>query len=440
MYRFFKRIFFSVWIVSLSTVLFTALVTRFLPEPSGSQPLFSEQLAQHIAQGLRLTLQQNPQVSDEEIARYHLLEYENIIQIFIINPNGEDILGRVVDEYLSPSTNINDPRVTIIKEGLSGYTIIGYQRSFPLGRILVKPGARLVMGITALVVSIVVSLALARYVIQPVRHLREAGQRVADGDLTVRVAHTVEGRNDDLALLAKDFDFMTSRIDELVEKQKRLMRDVSHELRSPLARMQALFSLAKQKLNKQEGKLDVEYIERMEEENERLNSLIERILIFTKLDSHKEISRHKTDLVDLLNVIAEDASIEGAEQNKDVLVNGLEKCVLEVDSALLHSAFENVIRNALRYTKPGTNVSVLLEETAEHININISDKGPGVPEQELALLFEPFYRVETARTHKMGEGGIGLAIVERAIELHQGTVQAENLASGGLNVHITLPK
>ena len=441
MYRFFKRIFLSVWIISIATMLVTAFAARLLPEATDSKPLFLEQLTQHISQELTRQLQQDPNMTDNEIASRHILDYDNLIKVFIINPEGEDVLGRDLSEYLPLNYEYaNDQGLVVIYDEIYDYTVVGYRRSFPFGQVLVKPGARLVLAVTALIISVIVSIALARYVVQPVRHLREAGKRVATGDLTVRVAHQVEGRRDDIALLAQDFDFMTTRIQELLEKQKRLMRDVSHELRSPLARLQALFSLARQKLDKQGGKLDIEHIADMEEESERLNSLIERILVFTRLDSVQEINRHKTDLVDLLQVIAEDAAIEGAEQHKDVLVSGSTHCVMNVDSALLHSAFENVIRNALRYTEPNTNVRVQLKETEEQIDINIVDNGPGVPEQELALLFEPFYRVETARTHKMGEGGIGLAIVERAIKLHGGSVYAENMKSGGLNVHIALPK
>ncbi|WP_416307086.1 ATP-binding protein [Neptunicella sp. SCSIO 80796] len=440
MYRFFRRIFLSVWVIIITTALLTGIVARWLPEDATNHQLpFYQQLAENVAFGIRKKLAQGQAIDAQNMAQEHILQADNVIQVYVIAPDGKDILGREYDNKFDLATVHDKDGLTVIREGLGGYVVIGVRNYFPIAKLLIMPWARLILGLTALVVSIIVSLALSRFIVKPVRLLREAGQKVASGDLSISVSHQVQGRRDDIALLAKDFDFMTEQIHNLLEKQKRLMRDVSHELRSPLARLQALFSLARQKLDKQGGQLEIEYIDRMEGESEQLNSLIERILVFTRLESGKEIHRHTTDLVDLLNVIAEDASIEGYQQNKDVQVIGVEKCVMELDSALIQSAFENIIRNALRYTKPGTNVTVKVSHSNSDVKVEICDHGPGVPEQELALIFEPFFRVEASRQHKMGGGGIGLAIVERAIRLHQGTVKAENVSDGGLKVTVTLP-
>ncbi len=438
MYRFFKRIFISIWVILTLTILVTVFVARKLPVHD-QEPAF-KQLAHHAALSIREQLKTKSRIDPVSFAQRNLLELDNTVQVFVIYPDGTEILGRSLDKDIPLLANFGDnSRAIILHEGLQGYTVVGYQRNYPFNRVLTKRGARVILGITALVISILVSLLLARFIVHPVKVLREAGQKVANGDLSVRVAHTVDGRSDDIAMLANDFDHMTMRIDELLEKQKLLMRDVSHELRSPLARLQAFLSLTRQELEHDVSKFSPEYIDKMECEIERLNSLIERILIFTRLDSKKEISRHNTDLVDLLTVIAEDASIEGLEQNKDIIVSGLDSFVAKVDSALIHSAFENVIRNALRYTKPNTKVQVLINKQAEHLIVKVSDSGPGVPEEKLASLFEPFFRVEEARTHKMGGGGIGLAIVQRAMKLHGGSVQANNRPKGGLTVTMIFP-
>lgn len=441
MNRFFQRIFLSVWVITISTVLLTSLIARSIPEAKdNSRPLY-KQLAHSVATGLRETLQQGKPVKPEALAQKYVLSADNVIQVFIVDPQGEEIFGRDIDSTIDLSaSDDNTDGLIVIRDGLAGYTVVGERKYFPIAHFFIMPWARLILAISALIVSIAVSLALTHYIVKPIRLIREAGQKVATGDLSVRVSHKLEGRRDDLALLATDFDYMTKRIDSLLEKQKQLMRDVSHELRSPLTRLQALFSLARQKLDNQESTLEVEFLDRMETESERLNSLIERILVFTRLDSGKEINRHKTDLMDLLEVIAEDASIEGFEQKKHVLVKGPKKCVINVDSALIHSAFENIIRNALRYTQTHTDVIVELFESKQSVTVEISDHGPGVPEQDLTLLFEPFFRVEVSRNHNMGEGGIGLAIAERAIRLHGGSIKAQNKANGGLKVILLFPK
>lgn len=440
MYRFFQRIFLSVWIIIITTALLTSVVAQCLPEgATKTSPPFYQRMAENVAIGIRKKLQQHQTIDAQSLEREYILDAENVIQIYVIAPDGKELLGR--EHNLGPdlSSIQDEDGLAVIRQGLGGYTVIGVRNYFPIAKLLITPWARLTLAVTALLVSIIVSLALSRFIVQPIRLIREAGQKVAGGDLSISVAHHVAGRRDDIAMLAKDFDLMTEKISQLLERQKRLMRDVSHELRSPLARLQALFSLSRQKLDQQDGKLDIDYIDRMEVESERLNLLIERILVFTRLESFNEINRHTTDLIDLLNVIAEDASIEGFAQNKDVLVIGPEKCILKLDSALIQSAFENIIRNALRYTEINTNVVVRVSDFKTKIEVEICDSGPGAPEQDLTSLFEPFFRVEAARTHSMGGGGIGLAIAQRAVQLHGGTITAENRDEGGLKVIVTLP-
>ncbi|MEM9531706.1 MAG: ATP-binding protein [Pseudomonadota bacterium] len=270
----------------------------------------------------------------------------------------------------------------------------------------------------------------------PIRHLRKAGQRVAAGDLSVRVAHTVGDRQDDIAGLARDFDTMTQRIDGLLSGQQRLMRDVSHELRSPLARLQALQSLARQQFT---GEDDSHILDRMDHETERLNALIEQILVFARLDARQEIRRQTTDLADLLRTIVDDAMTEAGETEKDVVYEGPNRRTLQLDASLMHSAIENVVRNALRFTADATAVRVTLVEGPSGVYITVEDVGPGVPENALNALFEPFYQVDESRTPTNSGSGVGLAIAKRAIELHQGRIRAENRAQGGLRVTIELP-
>jgi two-component system sensor histidine kinase CpxA len=246
----------------------------------------------------------------------------------------------------------------------------------------------------------------------------------------------VGSRTDDIAELARDFDVMTERVQGLLESRQRLMRDVSHELRSPLARLQALLSLARQKLDGTDG---VPF-DRMEQELERLDDLIAEILSYARLETKEGVDRRPTDLVDLVQNIIDDAAIEGQQDGKQIRLHGPETCMLDADAGLIQAAVENVIRNAMRHTAPQTTVDVTISESAASAEIVIRDHGPGVPEEALDKLFEPFYRVEDARVTHSGSGGVGLAIAERSIRLHGGAIQAANADDGGLRIEIALPR
>jgi two-component system sensor histidine kinase CpxA len=306
----------------------------------------------------------------------------------------------------------------------------------PMFRVLVQPGARLLMITFAVLVSAAVSVVLARFVVLPVRRLREAGQQVAEGDLTARVAPTVGSRKDDIAELARDFDAMTERVQALLESQQRLMRDVSHELRSPLARLQALLSIARQKLDGAEGVP----LDRMERELERLDDLIGEILSYALLEAKGGIDRRRTDLIDLVQNIVDDADVEGQQTGKHIRLRGPATCMVDVDTGLIQRAVENVVRNALKHTAAQTTVEVTIAERPASVEIVVRDRGPGVPEVALEKLFDSFYRVEDARGTRSGSGGIGLAIAERSVRLHGGTIRAANCPDGGLRIEMTLPR
>jgi two-component system sensor histidine kinase CpxA len=313
---------------------------------------------------------------------------------------------------------------------------MGYESFLPARRLLFRPGGRGLLVAFWLVVGAAVSLILARFIVVPVRRLQSAEQKVAAGDMSVRVAHTVGKRTDDIARLARDFDVMTERVDTLMQSQQRLMRDVSHELRSPLARLQALLSIARQKADAE----NTEQIDRMESELERLDELIGEILAFSRLAAQETLARHPTDIVDLVQNIVDDAIIEAQTASKQIHLQGPERCVIDLDSGLIQSAVENVIRNALRYTAQGIAADVVIAEETQRVRIVVDDRGPGIPEEAIDKIFEPFYRVEGSKSIHAGSGGIGLAIAKRSIELHGGTITARNREEGGLRIEIVLPR
>ncbi len=285
-----------------------------------------------------------------------------------------------------------------------------------------------------LLTGVVVCLALALYLTSPIRRLREATQKLAAGDLRARVATRSVKRRDELADLARDFDDMAERIESLITSQQRLTQDISHELRSPLARMNVALEIAKQKSNPE----TLPMLERIETESTRLNEMISRILMLAKLESGSDdYEQRRIDLTELVKDVAADADFEAQAKGKVVEVSSADKCIVMGSENLLRSAIENVLRNAVRYTADRTVVDVSLSTANGHAVLKVSDHGGGVPEDELANLFRPFYRVGEDRTRKTGGIGLGLAIAERAVKAHKGKISAANF-NGGLQVEIKL--
>jgi signal transduction histidine kinase len=276
--------------------------------------------------------------------------------------------------------------------------------------------------------------ALARYLSSPIGKLRRATQKLADGDLSTRVGSKVGRRRDELASLAKDFDVMAERIETLITSQKRLSRDVSHELRSPLARMNVALEIAKQKSNGETSPV----LQRIENESQRLNEMISRLLTLSKLETgSKDFDRRELNLRTLVEQVSADADFEANAKGRSVKVIHADDCRVVGSESLIRSAVENVLRNAVRYTKEGTAVDVSLSNGNERAVVRILDHGSGVPDAELENLFRPFYRVGEARDRGSGGTGLGLAIAEQAILAHDGTISARN-EGDGLVVELTL--
>jgi two-component system sensor histidine kinase CpxA len=228
---------------------------------------------------------------------------------------------------------------------------------------------------------------------------------------------------------------MAERIESLIEAQRRLLGDISHELRSPLARLSVALGLAR----RQAGDRAASSLDRMEREAERLNDLIGQLLSLSRLESGAErIDSHKIDLARLVREVAEDADFEARSRNRSVRILSVDECSVEGNHRLLASAIENVVRNAARHTAEGTQVEISLR-CNDRARIVVRDHGEGVPESMLGNIFRPFYRVEDARDRQSGGSGLGLAITERAVRLHGGEVRAENAEGGGLIIEISLP-
>jgi len=288
--------------------------------------------------------------------------------------------------------------------------------------------------LTGSAVSLLFAALLAWYFAKPIHSLRAAFESVAGGKLETRVDESMRHRNDELADLGSDFDRMANRLESLIEGQRRLLHDVSHELRSPLARLQAATGLLRQQPDRA-----TEFIERIERDTGRMDMLVGELLTLARLDAGMAGQLDETvELPELLADIAEDARFEaeGKRCSIDVEMNG--PTIARGSRELLHRAIENVVRNAVRHSPDDGHVKISTHASDGRLLLTVVDAGPGVSEKELASIFEPFVR--SAREGSFSGYGLGLAITRRVIEAHGGSVSAVNRPEGGLVVTLELPK
>ena len=285
--------------------------------------------------------------------------------------------------------------------------------------------------LAGLFASLLSAAALAWYIAQPIRRLRQAFEAVSDGDLQVAIGAGMGRRRDELADLGRDFDRMTARLRSLLDGQQRLLHDVSHELRSPLARLHAAIGLARQ----QPARLE-DTLQRIEREGERMNRLVGELLTLSRLEAGVVGAPEMLDLGELMAVLLEDARFEAEARHVTVDAVGVADLLVCAHAELLHRAIENVLRNALRHSPEGGVVRVELSQpVAGHCCIAILDQGPGVAADQLEKIFTPFFRGEG-----QSEGyGLGLAIALRVLAAVNGEIRAKNRPEGGFVVEILLP-
>jgi two-component system OmpR family sensor kinase len=297
----------------------------------------------------------------------------------------------------------------------------------PFGRN--GPTAPIVAAVTA---SLLFAALLAWYFARPIRALRSAFEAAAAGDLAPRFAGKGAPRGDELADLGRDFDRMSAQLRALMDGQRRLLHDVSHELRSPLARLQAAIGLAHQSPEKIAASL-----ERIERESVRMDRLVDELLTLSRLEATPSVSKSEmVDLTEMVEQIADDARFEAGPDGAAVVVEGAGAAV-PGEPALLWRAIENVVRNAIKHGA-GREVRIGMRSVGGSVHIDVCDRGPGIAEADLASIFQPFFRSNP--THNNVDGhGLGLAIAQRVVHGHGGTIAAANQAGGGLRVTISLP-
>jgi two-component system, OmpR family, sensor histidine kinase CpxA len=447
--KLFLKIFLSFWVAQALFIVLAILVTlAFRPRSS-------------TWEALRTTAMNDAVNAYEEGGHAQLRQYlDNLeatqhVRAYLFDENGEEVSHRGAPDWAiriaaggarSPRDGIVFPPPPVQRDsrassdGKHRYTLV---MGLPPGpRVFFGPRGMPVPGlIIAVLSSGLVCYFLAWYMTKPVARLRAATQLLAAGDLTARAGNPKSRRHDEIAGLVRDFDTMAGRLETLVKAQSRLLNDISHELRSPLARLNVALGLARQR----SGPESASMLERIELEASRLNELIGRLLTLARLeDGEQRVPSTPVLLDEVVMNVAEDAEFE-AQARRCHVRSDIPPGTWEVrgQASLLHSAIENVVRNAIRYTREGTTVEIHLEKSesskgAEAV-VSVTDCGSGVPPDALEKLFQPFYRLDDDRGRQTGGVGLGLAITERAVRFHGGRVAAFNRAEGGLLVEIHLP-
>jgi len=376
------------------------------------------------------------------------------LKVYLLDERGRDVMGRPVPRAVTRPLDRAAHGAAALRTNQDGYDValrpVRVGAGTPFTYVTVRPqtrSARLTLPgpesvwfllVAAILTAGLVCYWLARSLTAPIRSLTSATRRLAAGELDAR-ATGGDHRHDEIADLGRQFNLMAERLESLVTSQRELLRNVSHELRSPLARLNVALGLARRTA---EGET-LDQLDRIEREADRLNQLIGQLLTLSRLEAgDPSLERRPVPLNDLVETIAEDARFEaGARGIRVVVEHGQEGESVNGVPELLRSALENVVRNALRYAPEGSAVEMRVNGGSNgHATVSIRDHGPGVPDDELPNLFRPFHRVDAARDQRGGGAGLGLAIVQRSVELHGGRVTAKNAAGGGLVIDIDLPR
>ncbi len=369
------------------------------------------------------------------------------IVLLVTNERGDELLGRAMPRELArllatrpyrrpaPPPNLRPMQLTphLIGPNNEEYRLLFARAPVTVLGILMWPGTQVAVISIAILAAAIMSVLLARYLSSPIMRLQKASRALAAGALETRVGRPFNRRSDEVGTLARDFDAMAERIQALVTAKETLLRDVSHELRSPLARIRMALALAQRRAGPQ-AQSDLDRIER---EAEKLDALIGQVMTLTRLRTATAPRREAVRLDQLVGEVVDDARFEHPASRVELTTSG--PIEMRGDADGLKSAIENVVRNALIYGDPAQPVEVEATSSADGALVRVLDRGPGVPDSELSRIFEPFYRTDKSRDHQKAGQGIGLAITTRVTELHGGSVTARNRNGGGLEIDLKLP-
>jgi len=435
--RLFWKLFFALWLsimafaVVMSWINQTVILQNAVEEPGHGFEVnlrrFKARLARDLGEG----------GEQQVIHSLRNLPRGMRNNIFVLDADGNELLGRehVLKRLRQDRKKVSRQQVESA-DGQS-YTLISTGRKPP--RALLAPGPQGVgmrLGVAA-IISAFVSLLLARYLAAPLGQLSRASRQLATGDLTARVGAPLAERKDEFGQLAMDMDEMAGRLQVSQQANQRLLRDVSHELRSPLARLRVALEIARNK----DQSLVVDELNRIELESERLEKLVDEVLsLLRESTGSQELKTQRFDLAELLQDLVETVNYEIAEGREPIELRLESSLLLDADRELLWRVFENLLRNAKIHSGDAEGIEVSAKQVSgKEIQVCVRDSGPGISETHIKRIFEPFYRVDEARNRGSGGHGLGLAIAASAVRRHGGRISAANRKVGGLEVRVVLP-
>jgi two-component system sensor histidine kinase CpxA len=452
----FRSLLLKIFLWFWATVIVTgiSLVLTFILEPHGVPAQWHSTLAETARYSGTIAVETLEREGTPAASAYlDRLVRDTSLNACLFDISGKVIAGHGCETFQQMATRVTGlntsefgmvfgiARVALILKGDSDHQYI-FATELPAGPRAAAGFNRATFFVqwgVAFLVSGFVCYLLTRYITAPILRLRAASQQLASGDLSTRASSNIASRQDEIGDLLRDFDAMASRIEALVSGQRQLISDVSHELRSPLARLNVALDLGRQRKGNDPA------FDQMEQDLALLNEMIGRLLTIAKLDvSARQVPMVQVDLTELVSQIVRDANFEARVLDRGVQLTAEGPYFVRGNAELLHGAIENVVRNAIHYTEPGTSVEVSIQVVRQPkksiLRIAIRDYGPGLPESELVNIFRPFYRVADARDRQSGGTGLGLAIADRVIRTHGGTISAQNATPPGLLVEILLPE
>jgi two-component system sensor histidine kinase CpxA len=449
MHRLFLKIFFWYWLTAWGMIAIVLLGSRLTGMRQVSAPNMYETVAPILASEAVKAYESG---GAEAFARFSQGNGRgNERQLFLLDGSYRDVLSRPLsDDGLRVAQSAKNGQLVVFRAHIAAYKFVS-SSGHPYVLMLYLPsdlrriaeilwGEGLPFSISLVLLVTLLCLGLAYHIASPIHSIQSTARRVAQGDIKARVPSSVSRRYDELAALAKDFDSMVNRLDSLIQTQKKLLNSVSHELRSPLARINLSLALLKSRFSADSDDL----FQRLDRDVERIDLLMGQLLTLSRLEAgFSSAEREDVDFAQLVEEVAADANFEAQALGKTVNLLTTRSIILRnADPHALRSACENIIRNAVRFTSPGSDVQIVLEVDRSapepRALLSVRDHGPGVPEDALQKIFQPFYRV-TGDGEATGGNGLGLAIASEAIRLHSGTIRAENLRPSGLEIIIQLP-
>ena len=429
MFPLFWRIFLSIWLAMAVTVVASHLASRYLLDRE-RQAIERQVGLQELA---REALVIREQRGRGDAWRFLRSEGERLdLHLMLIEKEqGQHRLPRAIRERIQSGWYPHKPAVLDLQEG---YQLVAWPRMGGDGWLDPRMFRFVEMGLAFLLISLA-CWWIARMVSRPLRHMEGTARAIAGGDTGLRVAGRIARRRDEVGQLATAFNGMTDRLCQLLDRQNQLLRDISHDLRTPLARQRVAIELAS------DSGADEALMTSILRQNERLETMTGQILTLYRVSENGgDMAREPVKPMVLVNHVLQDAADYAEHQRVDCkLVASEESKAVSVlgDGGLLQRAFDNVLQNALDHTPPGKSVKLSLSTGNERIRFIVSDEGPGAPEDLLQHLFEPFFRADKSRG---GKGwGLGLAIARDIIQAHDGRISARNRDEGGLEVILELP-